>query len=95
MSAHCELKDYLNQALRDRLECGLRAKSIQKRLLAEADLTLKKALELAQDMEATDRNAKSLKMSESAVSVMLNVIFARKRTHCPGLPSQAVNETWG
>ena len=67
MSAHCELKDYLNQALRDHLVCGLCAESIQKRLLAEADFTLKKALELAQGMEATDRNAKSLKMSETSV----------------------------
>ena len=47
LSAHCKFADYLNQALWDRLVCGLRAESIQKRLLAEADLTLKKALELA------------------------------------------------
>ena len=61
LSAHCEFGDYLDQALRDCLVCGLRAESIQKRLLAEADLTLKKALELAQGMEATDHNDKSLK----------------------------------
>ena len=47
--------------------CGIRSESIQKRLLAEADLTLKKAVELAQRMEAAERNAKSLKGIDSAV----------------------------
>ena len=65
LSVHCEFGDYL--ALHDRLVCGLHTESIQKRLLAEADLTLKKALELAQGMEATDRNAKSLKTPETSV----------------------------
>ena len=36
-------------------------------ILAEADLTLKKAVELAQGMEAAERNAKSLKGIDSAV----------------------------
>ena len=60
LSTHCAFADYLEQALRDRLVCGIRSESIQKRLLAEADLTLKKAVELAQGMEAAERNAKSL-----------------------------------
>ena len=66
-SAHCEFCDYLEQALRDCLVCGLRAESIHKRLLAEADLTLKKSLGLAHGMEAADRNAKSLKMPVTLV----------------------------
>ena len=67
LSAHYKFGDYLDQALRDRLVCGLRVESIQKRLLAETDLTLKKALELAQGMEAADRNTKSLKTPETSV----------------------------
>ena len=67
LSTHCAFADYLEQALRDRLVCGIRGESIQKRLLAEADLTLKKAVELAQEMEAAERNAKSLKGIDSAV----------------------------
>ena len=49
--------------------CGLRIESIQKWLLTEPDLTLKKALELAQGMEASDHNAKSLKMPAAETSV--------------------------
>ncbi|KAL5517983.1 hypothetical protein EMCRGX_G003642 [Ephydatia muelleri] len=44
----CEFKAFLDEALRDRFVCGLRAQSIQKRLLSEAALDLKKALEVAQ-----------------------------------------------
>ena len=47
--------------------CGLLNESIQKRLLAEADLSLKRTTELALGMEAAGRNAKSLKGTEIAV----------------------------
>ena len=39
-SASCKFGDYLPQAIRDRIVCGLRSDSTQKCLLAEADLTL-------------------------------------------------------
>ena len=52
----CKFGDYLPQAIRDRLVCGLRSECTQKRLLAEADLTLTKALEIAQSMKAADCN---------------------------------------
>lgn len=40
------LADYLEQALYDRLVCGLRNEGIQRRLLAESELTLARALEI-------------------------------------------------
>ena len=67
LSAHCDFAEFLDSALRDRLVCGIRSESAQKRLLSEADLTLKKAMELAQGMEAADKNAKSLKESDPAI----------------------------
>ena len=60
LSTRCKLGEYLDLALRDHLVCDLRIESVQKWLLMEPDLTLKKALELAQGMEAADHNAKSL-----------------------------------
>ena len=47
LATHCAFEDHLNEALRDRLVCGLRNQSIQKRLLSETDLTFQKAVELA------------------------------------------------
>ena len=38
LSAHCDFESYLEQALRDRLVCGIRNENIQRRLLAEARL---------------------------------------------------------
>ena len=60
LALHCEFGDYLDQALRDRLVCGLLSDSIQKRLLAEADLTLTRALSISQGMEAASKNTQSL-----------------------------------
>ena len=67
LSTNCDFCDYLEQALRDRLVCGLRNEGIQRRLLAEAELTLKRALDLALGMVAAERSAKSLKATEQAV----------------------------
>ena len=61
LSTHCSFGDYLEEALRDRLVCGIHSESIQKRLLAEVDLTLKRAVEIAVGMEAADKTTKSLK----------------------------------
>ena len=65
LSRTCEFaEEYLSEALRDRLVCGLRSENIQKRLLTETDLTLKRAVQVAQAMEAAEKNAKSLKGGE-------------------------------
>ena len=56
----CDFKGFLHEALRDQLVCGLRSEAIQKRLLTEADLDLKKAFEISQAMEAATRQAMEL-----------------------------------
>ena len=48
LSEHCQYGDTLDDMLRDRLVCGIADSRLQRRLLAEPDLTFKKALELAQ-----------------------------------------------
>ena len=58
---HCSFGDYLKQALRDCLICGIRSENIQKRLLAEAELILKRTVEIVVGMEATEKTTKSLK----------------------------------
>ena len=51
----CEFGTFLEEALRDRLVCGLKSVLIQKKLLAERDLTFKKAFETAQSMELANK----------------------------------------
>ncbi len=60
LAIHCEFGEYLNDALRDRLVCGLRNTGIQKRLLSEDKLTLAKEEEIAQGIEAAETSAKRL-----------------------------------
>ena len=47
----CEFGQFLEEALRDRLVCGLNNSSIQKKLLSEKDLTLQRAVDIAMAAE--------------------------------------------
>ena len=60
LAEHCNYRDSLNEMLRDRLVCGVNDNRLQRRLLAEANLTFKKAYEIAQAMEAAERSTKEL-----------------------------------
>ena len=57
LATHCKFGEYLSEALRDSLVCGLKSESTQKRILAEMEVMIAKAVEIAQSMEATDSNA--------------------------------------
>lgn len=66
MTEHCDFRDNLDEALRDRLVCGIVSVPIQKRLLAEKELDLKKAMEIAQVMEAATKQFSELRASVPA-----------------------------
>ena len=61
LSIRCEFGDFLDQALHDRFVCGVASATIQKRLLAEDGLESARALEIAQGIEAAEKNSKELK----------------------------------
>ena len=61
MAKTCHFGQFLNDALRDQLVCGLIATNIQKRLLSEANLTAERALEISQAMETVEKGAKDFK----------------------------------
>ena len=65
LSEHCGFGQSLDDMLRDRLVCGLAQARIQQRLLAEVDLTLDKAMKIAQAMEVAERDAKELRQVET------------------------------
>ena len=54
LARNCQFGDFLDEALRDRLVCGLQNEAIQRRLLTEAKLTFAGALELAKAQEAAE-----------------------------------------
>ena len=53
LSKHRNFGDYLDTVLRDQLVCGLYHKAVQKKILAESELTLTKAVHIAQATETT------------------------------------------
>lgn len=81
LSEHCEFGTHLQDALRDRLVCGLNVESIQRKLLNEAELTFKKAAELAVSMETVARETHQL---SNALKVnALSLDSSKQRTKCP------------
>ena len=66
LAKYCEFGDHLNEALRDRFVCGLKSEVTQKRLLSETNLTLNRAVEIAQGIEAAEQHTQQLK-SEAVI----------------------------
>ena len=60
IATDCNFGATLDQMLRDRLVCGVNNAAIQRRLLAEGDLTLAKAMDIAQGLESAATNAQLL-----------------------------------
>ncbi|XP_054710970.1 uncharacterized protein K02A2.6-like [Uloborus diversus] len=67
LASKCNFGAFLNDALRDKLVCGLQSEQIQNKLLGEKDVDFAKASELALAMETASRETKSLKEQNQSV----------------------------
>jgi hypothetical protein len=65
LAEHCDFGNTLADDLRDRFVCGMRHENIQKKLLSEAGLTLKKVIEISVAMETAAKDAVVLRNSYS------------------------------
>ena len=80
--------ELLEEMLRDRLVCGA---GIQRKLLAEVDLTFKSALKLAQTMESSEKDAKKLQgdtlgiPQQAQVSPTLNYATSGRQVNAVGI----------
>ena len=92
LATHCDFGDYLQQALRDRLVCGIRHENTQKRLLSEADLTLSRAIDIARSIEATEMQTSQFK-GTSSVPVMKITGSRAVPDARPDLPAKLVKCT--
>ena len=66
MAIKCEFGAFLDQAIRDKLVCGISNSKTRKRLLVERDLTLQKAVEISCALEIVDADNQ---MMDSAVDI--------------------------
>lgn len=69
LAEYCNFGNNLNDSLRDRFVCGLKAENIQKRLLSEANLTLARAVEMAVAMETAAKDATELQSIQHEATV--------------------------
>ena len=84
LSTHCAFgAAQLEEALRDRLVCGLRSEAIQRKLLSVPELTFADALKTAQGMEAAEMNAQQLKGPDSD-SASIHRLATRRRPPVSG-----------
>ena len=105
----CKFGDTLDDMLRDHLVCGVNKETIQRRLLGESELTLKKALEIVQGLEAAARNVreirtqldvsrqkKSMKLADGEARVVLGVARTATEPHnvCSAWPSVIIVAKW-
>ena len=89
----CAFGTFLDEALRDRLVCGMKDVATQRRLLAESKLTLTKALEIAQGMEAASKQAQQFK-SESTEQPGESINFQSKNQREQKSPRQDPIRCW-
>ena len=79
LSEHCKFGETLEERLRDRIICGIANNQLQRRLLAEPDLTFKKVLELAQAQESADQGSQQLQQQQKHSVTPVNKIDGRRR----------------
>ncbi|XP_054283502.1 uncharacterized protein LOC129000566 [Macrosteles quadrilineatus] len=65
LASQCNFNTFLEEALRDRLVCGLTNEAIQRKLLTESDLTFTRAVEVAVSMELASRELRGFHESSS------------------------------
>ena len=78
LAMRCDFGAALEEMLRDRLVCGIKDEHIQRRLLAEPNLTFKKAQEIAQALETADRNTADLQQQQQQVQAAVPVHAVQK-----------------
>ena len=68
LAEHCKFQNTLEDMLRDRLVCGVTDGRLQRRLLAEPDLTLKDATKIALAQETAEKGAQQLQQQQGVQS---------------------------
>ena len=89
LSEHCQFDATLDDMLQDRLVCGVRDVKVQIQLLAEPNLTFKKAFELSQSAEAAEKNARELQASQKPKGASFVGYHQSPRSKGPAPPRPA------
>lgn len=72
LSEHCNFAE-LDKMLRDRIVCGIKDESVQKRMFAESDLTLKKAYDMAIAAEIASNSVHEVRATHGPSNITSHV----------------------
>ncbi len=81
LAEFCNYGGSLNKMIRDRLVCGVNNEAIQRKLLAERDLTYERALAIAQGSEGADKNLREMRTVKQEPVNKLQTKFQTPRQH--------------
>ena len=80
LAEHCSYGTTLSEMLRDRLVCGVNNETIQRKLLAEKDLTYERAYELALSIETAERDSSQIKKGASGTGPAMDTTPSSRAT---------------
>eukprot|EP00112_Aurelia_sp_Birch-Aquarium-sp1_P025107 Seg8197.2 transcript_id=Seg8197.2/GoldUCD/mRNA.D3Y31 product="hypothetical protein" protein_id=Seg8197.2/GoldUCD/D3Y31 len=97
LASTCDFGEFLSMSLRDRLVCGVRLESVQRKLLTEIYLTFDKAEKVTVAMKLSQRNAVDLHPSSSSGGIGVNKVEQKhkKRAHASDSGSKQRTEIGG
>ena len=97
LTEYCEFGDRLDEMMRDRLVCGINEERWQKRLLAEPNLTYKKAIDIAQALETAEKNVKDISNGKDMPPPRIHHVGYKERErsqiHKPGVGGKEVTSS--
>ena len=82
LAGHCDFGEFLDQALHDKLVCGIQSEATQKKLLTEKELTSARAYEIARSMEVVHQESGQLQVKQQKQSVNVVNVEARNISPC-------------
>jgi len=88
LATHCDFGEYLDQALRDCLVCGICHENMQKQLLSEANLTLSKVVKIACSIKVAEAQTTQLQSTNSVPVVKVTQTSKMPRRPLPETPGK-------
>ena len=82
LARRCNFGAFLEEALRDRLVCGLKNEATQRRLLSEKDLTYQKACDTAQAMDLAAKDTAEFMGKTPSLKPAINRVATPDRGGC-------------
>ena len=76
-SEHCNYGSKLDEHLRDMLVCRVNNNRIQRRLLSEDKLTLKRAIEISVGLELAERNLATIDSCYNCLFAYFGIVVSR------------------